>query len=105
MTFATRADVVMVITTSSFSGDAVSYANLVTDTNRQYVILLDGNDIERIIKDRARIVDILNIKARRVFAKRELGVSDLGGDLEEAEEEQVDAALTEGLFAIETADE
>jgi hypothetical protein len=77
----------MVVTTGTFSSDAVNYANLVTDTSRYYIILLDGNDIERIIADRARIVEILNVKARRVFAKKELGISDLGDEYEEAEEE------------------
>ncbi len=86
-TFLTHADVIMVVTTGTFSSDAVNYANLVTDTSRYYIILLDGNDIDRIIADRARIVEILNVKARRVFAKKELGISDLGDEYEGAEEE------------------
>ncbi len=81
MTFMTKADVVMVITTSSFTSAAVNYANLVSDNSRYYVILLEREDIERIVADRTLIVDILNYKARRTFARRELGISDLGNEL------------------------
>ncbi len=80
MTFLTKADVVMVITTSTFTSTAVNYANLVSDNSRYYVVLLEREDVERIVEDRTLIVDILNYKARRTFAKRELGVSDLGDE-------------------------
>jgi len=87
LTFLTRADVVMVITTSKFASDAVNYANQVNDVSRYYVILLEGEDVKRIAEDRTCIVDILNIKARRTFAKRELGMTDLGDELLNDEEE------------------
>jgi hypothetical protein len=51
------------------------------DVSRYYIILLEGEDVRRIAEDRTRIVDILNIKARRTFAKRELGISDLGDEI------------------------
>jgi hypothetical protein len=82
LTFLTKADVVMVVTTGDFSSVAVDYANQVTDTSRYYIILLDKNDIDKIIVDRTKIVDILNIKARRVFAKKELGITEFGDDLD-----------------------
>ncbi len=82
LTFLTKADVVMVVTTGKFAQDAVNYANLVTDNSRYYVILLEGDDVRRIAKDRTRIVNILNIKARRAFAKRELGQSAFDEDVE-----------------------
>ncbi len=87
LTFLTKADVVMVITTSKFASDAVNYANQVNDVSRYYVILLEDEDVKRIAEDRTRIVDILNIKARRTFAKRELGMSDLGDEFIQDEEE------------------
>jgi hypothetical protein len=77
LAFLTHADVVMVVTTSGFTSDAVNYANQVTDTSRYYVILLDGDDIKQITADRARIIDILNAKARRVFARKEIGAIEL----------------------------
>ena len=77
LAFTTNADVVMVVTTSGFTSDAVNYANQVTDTSRYYVILLDGDDIKQITADRARIIDILNAKARRVFARKEIGAVEL----------------------------
>jgi len=86
LTFLTKADVVMVITTKEFAADAVNYANQINDVSRYYVILLEGEDVRRIAEDRTRIVEILNIKARRTFAKRELGLSDFEDDLPEDEE-------------------
>lgn len=80
LTFLTKADVVMVITTSKFASDAVNYANQVNDVSRYYVILLEGDDIQRIVQDKTRVVDILNLKARRTFAKRELGMTNLGDE-------------------------
>lgn len=93
LTFLTKADVVMVVTTSSFASDAVNYANQINDVSRYYVILLEGEDVRRIVEDRTRIVEILNIKARRTFAKRELGISDLGEEIADEffrDEEQPD---------------
>lgn len=102
LTFITRADVVMFVTTGECTANAVNYANQVTEVSRYYVILLDGNDIARIVEDRARIIEILNIKARRVFAKRELGMTEFGdaNDLseEEAELEEAIAAQAEIAF-------
>jgi len=89
LTFLTKADVAMVVTTGHFASDAVNYANQVTDNSRYYIILLEGDDVQRIVEDRTRIIDILNLKARRTFAKRELGISDLGDKLEELETEEV----------------
>ncbi len=76
LTFLTKADVIMVVTTSKFASDAVNYANQINDVSRYYVILLEDDDVRRIAEDKTRIVEILNIKARRTFAKRELGMSD-----------------------------
>lgn len=70
LTFITKADVIMVVTTGDFTSEAVNYANQVTDTSRYYIILLDGTDIKKIIADSTKIVDILNLKARRVLQKR-----------------------------------
>jgi site-specific DNA-methyltransferase (cytosine-N4-specific) len=78
LTFMTHADVIAVVTTGKFTGDAVNFASQVTDNSRYYIILLDGDDIQRIVEDRTKIIDILNIKARRVFAKKELGMTEFG---------------------------
>lgn len=72
ITFLTEADIVMIVTTSRFSGDALYYANKVMSSSRYYIILLDGSDIERIIKDKTMIVDILNKKAEKVYFVKEL---------------------------------
>lgn len=68
----------MFVTTGECTANAVNYANQVTEVSRYYVILLDKHDIARILEDKARIIEILNIKARRVFAKRELGFTEFG---------------------------
>ena len=99
LTFLTKADIVMVVTTSRFASDAINYANQVNDHSRYYVILLDGQDVKHIVEDKTRIVDILNLKARRVFAKREMGISDLGGEIEDLLEEEKQPETIEELEA------
>ncbi|MCC6445290.1 MAG: hypothetical protein IT210_17755 [Armatimonadetes bacterium] len=37
---------------------------------------------------RARIIDILNVKARRVFAQKELGLTEFGEEAETIEEDE-----------------
>ena len=71
LTVLTKADVIMVVTTSSFSKDAIRYTNEVLSSTRYYVILIDGKDLKKIKKERAAIVDILNDKAREVFNRKE----------------------------------
>lgn len=96
LTFITKADVVMFVTTGECTANAVNYANQVTEVSRYYVILLDNHDIARILEDKARIIEILNIKARRVFAKRELGFTEFGdaeAEQDEASEEPIEAIL------------
>jgi hypothetical protein len=82
LTFLTHADVVLVLTTSGFTSAAIDYSNQVTELSRHYVILLDGADIAEVTADKSKIVDILNVKARRVFAKREIGRSAVGRSAE-----------------------
>lgn len=103
LTFITRADVVMFVTTGECTSNAVNYANQVTEVSRYYVILLDGNDIARIVEDRTRIIEILNIKARRVFAKRELGMTEFGdvNDLSEEEAELEEALAAQAEMALD----
>lgn len=104
LTFLTHADVVMIVTTGTFTSDAVNYANQVTDTTRYYIILLENNDLQRIITDRSTIVDILNIKARRVFAKKELGMTEFSAESEDESEEVGEEFMeqeTEQLFSEE----
>jgi len=109
LTFLTHAGIIAVVTTGKFTGDAVNYASQVTDNSHYYVILLDEDDIQRIVEDRTKIIEILNIKARRVFAKKELGVTEFGDDgvdeTGEAEEEIRDeiAEQAEELFGGEAA--
>jgi site-specific DNA-methyltransferase (cytosine-N4-specific) len=97
LTFLTKADVVMVVTTSRFASDAVNYANQVTDNSRYYVILLEGDDLQRIAEDKTRIVDILNIKARRTFAKKELGISSFDEGEELAKDYETEEELEKAI--------
>ena len=77
---------------------AMNCANQVNDVSRYYVILLEGDDIQRIVQDKTRIVDILNLKARRTFAKRELGMSDLGDEfIQEDEQPETIKELEEAI--------
>lgn len=100
LTFLTHADVIAVVTTGKFTGDAVNYASQVTDNSRYYVILLDGDDIARIVADRTKIIEILNIKAQRVFAKKELGVTEFGEESEGEIEEEIGEEIAESAEEI-----
>jgi site-specific DNA-methyltransferase (cytosine-N4-specific) len=76
----------MVVTTGEFTRDAYQYAYRMMDVSRYYMILLQKDDIEAIKKDKTSIVEILDKKARRVFSKKELDISD--EELNEIEQEE-----------------
>lgn len=76
MTFLTGADVVMIVTTGEFTRDALQYASRMMEVSRYYMILLQKNDIESIKEDKTNIIKILDRQARRVFAKKELEMTD-----------------------------
>ena len=99
MTFVTGADVVMIVTTGEFTRDAFQYAYRMMEISRYYMVLIQKEDIEAIKKDRTNIIKILDRRARRVFAKKELGLTDNAIDQIEIEED----SLTEfnGEFAEE----
>ncbi|HAN74574.1 MAG TPA: site-specific DNA-methyltransferase, partial [Planktothrix sp. UBA8402] len=81
------ADVVMIVTTGQFTRDAFQYAYRMMEVSRYYMILLQSEDIEAIKKDKTSIISILDRKARRVFAKKELGITD--EQVNEIEEEEL----------------
>jgi len=58
--------------------------------SRYYMILLQKDDIEAIKKDKTNIVEILDRKARRVFSKKELDISDEELNEIEQEEDSID---------------
>jgi site-specific DNA-methyltransferase (cytosine-N4-specific) len=91
MTFVTGADVVMIVTTGEFTRDAFQYAYRMMEVSRYYMILIQKEDIEAIKADRTNIIQILDNRARRVFAKKELGLTDETVDQLEAEEESLSA--------------
>jgi site-specific DNA-methyltransferase (cytosine-N4-specific) len=93
MTFVTGADVVMVVTTGEFTRDAFQYAYRMMEVSRYYMVLIQKEDIEAIKEDRTNIIKILDRRARRVFAKKELGLTDNAVDEMETEED----SLTEGF--------
>jgi site-specific DNA-methyltransferase (cytosine-N4-specific) len=83
MTFVTGADVIMIVTTGEFTRDAWQYASRMMDVSRYYIILLQKEDLDKIKEDKTNIIKILDKKARRVFAKKELQMSD--NDIDELE--------------------
>jgi DNA modification methylase len=89
MTFVTGADVVMVVTTGEFTRDAFQYAYRMMEVSRYYMVLIQKEDIEAIKEDRTNIIKILDRRARRVFAKKELGLTDDAVDEVEAEEDSL----------------
>jgi DNA modification methylase len=91
MTFVTGADVVMIVTTGEFTRDAFQYAYRMMEMSRYYMILIQREDIEAIKRDKTSIVQILDRKARRVFAKKELTMTEQ--EINDVEDEE--ATLTE----------
>ncbi|MEY3827569.1 MAG: hypothetical protein RLZZ148_2389 [Cyanobacteriota bacterium] len=63
------------------------------------MVLIQKEDIEAIKEDRTNIIKILDRRARRVFAKKELGLTDNAVDEMETEEDsltELDGALEDG---------
>ena len=89
MTFVTGADVVMIVTTGEFTRDAFQYAYRMMEVSRYYMVLIQKDDIEAIKKDKTNIIKILDRRARRAFAKKELGVTDKAIDDLEIEEDSL----------------
>ncbi|ACB51932.1 hypothetical protein cce_2584 [Crocosphaera subtropica ATCC 51142] len=85
MTFVTGADVVMIVTTGEFTRDAFQYASRMMDVSRYYMILLQKNDLEAIKEDKTNIIKILDKQARKIFAKKELQMTD--NEIDEIETE------------------
>jgi len=46
------------------------------EVSRYYMVLIQKEDIDAIKQDRTNIIKILDRRARRVFAKKELGLTD-----------------------------
>ncbi len=80
MTFMTRADVVLIITTGKFTSDAIRYADRLCSVSRYYLILIDGDDLKKIRKDKTAIIPILNKLARRTFARKEFNMTSTQAD-------------------------
>jgi site-specific DNA-methyltransferase (cytosine-N4-specific) len=89
MTFVTGSDVVMIVTTGEFTRDAFQYAYRMMEVSRYYLVLIQKEDIEAIKEDRTNIIKILDRRARRVFAKKELGLTDNAVDEIETEEDSL----------------
>ena len=96
MTFMTKADVVLIITTGRFTSDAIQYADTLCAVSRYYLILIDGDDLDKIRSDRTSIIPILNKIARRTFVRKEFGMAPSEADkLVEDLDEDASAAQLE----------
>ena len=62
-----RSNVILVITTGSFTADAIEYADDMMKITALNIILLNQYDLRTLIQTPLAIVDILNKKARRVM--------------------------------------
>ena len=99
MTFVTGADVVMIVTTGEFTRDAFQYAYRMMEVSRYYMVLIQKEDIEAIKENRTNIIKILDRRARRVFAKKELGLTD--HEVDEVEDEEDSLTEFDGILAEE----
>lgn len=62
-----KSNVIIVITTGSFTSEAKKYSNAIMRDSNLSIVLLDSADIESISKDPSAIVDILNRDAKRTM--------------------------------------
>jgi len=69
------------------------------EVSRYYMVLIQKEDIEAIKEDKTNIIKILDRRARRVFAKKELGLTDDAVDDVESEENSL--AEFDGVFEEE----
>ncbi|MCU0535854.1 MAG: hypothetical protein MUD14_18355 [Hydrococcus sp. Prado102] len=70
-------------------GNIHQYAYRMMEVSRYYMVLIQKEDIEAIKEDKTNIIKILDRRARRVFAKKELGVTDDTVDAIEVEEDSL----------------
>ena len=62
-----KSNVIIVVTTGSFSSEARKYSNAIMRDSNLAIILLDGEDIKKISKNPVAIVDILNRDAKQTM--------------------------------------
>ncbi|AFZ42995.1 DNA methylase N-4/N-6 domain protein [Halothece sp. PCC 7418] len=98
MTFVTGADVVMIVTTGEFTRDAFQYAYRMMELSRYYMVLIQKEEIEAIKEDKTNIIKILDRRAKRVFAKKQLGLTD--EEVNEIEMEE-DSLMLDSTFEEE----
>ena len=62
-----KSNVIMVVTSGNFTNSAREYANAVMRDSNLNIVLLNGNDLDKIAKSPTMIVDILNREAKRAM--------------------------------------
>ena len=62
-----KSNVIMVVTSGNFTNSAREYANAVMRDSNLNIVLLYGNDLDKIAKSPTMIVDILNREAKRAM--------------------------------------
>ena len=102
MMFLTKADVVMVISTGSFTRDAISYADAICSRSRYYVILIDGNHLKQIRENKTNLIPILNTIAKRTFVRKEYGMTldESSVVIDDLEQSEADSRLSIDLGEV-----
>lgn len=62
-----KSNVIVVVTTGTFSAEAIRYSNTIMKDSNLSIILMDKNDIDKVIENPVNIVDILNRKAKQAM--------------------------------------
>lgn len=75
LTHMLKSNVIMVVTSGTFTSSAKEYANTVMRDSNLNVILVDGSDLDKISKSPAAIVDILNSKAKHAMEIKKLNIN------------------------------
>lgn len=72
LTHMLKSNVVVVVSTGTFSKPAIDYADSVTSSTHLNVVLISKKDIDKIITDPSAIVDIFNEKAQQAMVLKKL---------------------------------
>lgn len=72
LTHSLKSNVIVVVTTGTFSSEAIKYSNTVMKDSNLAIVLLDGSDIKKVSQSPEKIIDIFNKTASRTMVLKRI---------------------------------
>ena len=69
-----KSNVIVVVTTGVFSSEAIKYSNTIMRDSNLSIVLIDKDDIAKVIENPTNIVDILNSKAKQAMEIKKIAI-------------------------------